>query len=124
MQVVLKRLVDTVGLVDTLEIVRRWGGGALYVPRSVRACDPLALTLGLDSARRLVEHWGGQYLQLPSEKKSLIDLRNASIIADVRAGMSLSEIGRAYGVARQSVAHIIRSHKELTAVRQKYSGGL
>ncbi len=124
MQAILKRLVETIGLVDTIEIVRRWGGGALYVPRSVRACDPLALTLGLDSARRLIEHWGGQFLQLPSEKKALLDLRNASFIADYRAGMSLSEIGRAYGVTRQSVHHIVRFNEELTAVRQKYSGGL
>ncbi len=123
MQAVLKKLVESIGFVETIEIVRKWGGGVFYVPRSVRPCDPLALTLGLASARKLVQHWGGQYLQLPPEKNALVDMRNASIIADYRCGMSLSEIGRVYGLARQSVAHIVRNNEELTAVRQKFATG-
>ncbi len=122
MQVILKKLVDRVGIADTLEIVRRWGGGTLYVPRNVRPCDPLALTLGLESARRFVQHFGGDYLELPHERKALIDMRNAAIIADYRAGVSLSEIGRSYGVSRQSAADIVRNKEQLTAVRQKFAG--
>ncbi len=123
MQAILKKLVESIGFVDSIEIVRKWGGGVFYVPLSVRPCDPLALTLGLVPARKLVQHWGGQYLQLPSEKNALIDMRNASIIADYRSGMSLSQIGRVYGLARQSVALIVRDSQVLAAVRQKYATG-
>ncbi len=123
MQAILKKLVESIGFVDSIEIVRKWGGGVFYVPLSVRPCDPLALTLGLVPARKLVQHWGGQYLQLPSEKNALIDMRNASIIADYRSGMSLSQIGRVYGLTRQSVALIVRDGQDLAAVRQKYATG-
>ncbi len=122
MQLILRRLSDTIGLADTIEIVRRWGGRALYVPTSVRPNDPLALTLGYNAALRLVEHWGGQYLQLPIDRNGLLDLRNESIIEDYRRGVSKTQIGLRYGLCRQSITHILHQHAEREAIRKKYSG--
>ncbi len=124
MQLILRRLSDTIGLPDTIEIVRRWGGRTLYVPASVSPNDPLALTLGYNSALRLVEHWGGQYLQLPIERNGLLDLRNKSVIEDYRAGVSKTQIGLRYGLCRQSITHILQMYAEREAIRKKYSGQL
>jgi len=122
MQLILRRLSETIGLPDTIEIVRRWGGRILYVPTTVGPNDPLALTLGYKSAMRLVEHWGGQYLQLPIDRNGLLDLRNESIVNDYRSGVSKTQIGLRYGLCRQAISYILQLYAEREAIRKKYSG--
>jgi len=122
MQRILRELADKVGLADTIEIVRRWGGRELYVHAKVEPGDPLALVMGLESARRLVEHFGGQRLQLPAERNALLDLRNAAIIAEHKEGHSHEQIGVRYGLTRQAVSHILRVHREREELRQKFAG--
>lgn len=110
MQKVVKEVADAVGLADAIELVRRWGGRTLYVPKKVRSSDPLALTLGFESARRLVAAFGGQELQLPSERNALLDLRNAKIVEEYETGLvSCESIGLRYGLTRQAVEKIIRN---------------
>lgn len=121
MQRILKELANAIGIGDTLEVVRRWGGRELYIPVKVEQGDALALTLGLDSARRLVEHYGGQRLQLPAERNALLDLRNAAIVAEAEAGDSQERIGLRYGLTRQAVSHILKAHREREAIRQKFA---
>lgn len=121
MQRVLRELSKVIGLPDTIEIVKRWGGRELYVPRSVEQSDPLALTLGLVTARKLVEHWGGERLALPIERNALLDLRNESIVAASSAGKSNQEIALEYGLTRQSVAYILRLYKERQEIRKKFA---
>ncbi len=121
MQVVLKRLTETLGFSDAIEIVRRWGGRELYVPVTVGPYDPLTLTLGGDLAKRLVEHWGGQRLALPAERNALLDMRNEAIVAAVDSGASHQDVAIQYGLRRQSVGHIVRAYKEREAVRKKFA---
>jgi Mor family transcriptional regulator len=121
MQLIVKQLTETVGFADTMEIVRRWGGRELYVPRSVTRADPLALTLGIDTAMKLVEHFGGNRLSLPKERNALLDVRNQAIVAAFERGESHQDIALQFGLRRQSVAHIIKSIKELEEVRKKFA---
>lgn len=122
MQRIVKELSEKMGLGDALEILRRWGGRELYVGVKVEPGDALALTLGLDCARRLVQHFGGQRLQLPAERNALLGLRNAAIVAEVDAGESHEKVGLRYGLTRQAVGHIIKTHRERAAIRQKFAG--
>lgn len=122
MQRILKELADEIGLGDTIELVRRWGGREMYVPTKVESGDPLALTMGLESARRLVDCRGGQRLQLPAERNALLDLRNAAIVEAHTAGRSMEAIGLVYGLTRQAVSHILKADRERQAVRQKFAG--
>ncbi len=121
MQRVLRELSEAIGLPDTIEVVRRWGGRDFYIPVKVEPYDPLALTIGYESAKRLVENFGGQQLQLPAERNALLDLRNAAIIQEAAAGMSHEQIGLRYGMTRQSVAHILRTHREREEIRKKFA---
>lgn len=121
MQRILKDLAATIGLSDTIELVRRWGGRELRCPVGVEPGDPLALTLGLESARRLVKHHGGQRLQLPAERNALLDLRNEAIVAECGAGATQEQVGLRYGLTRQAVSIILKSRRELTEVRRKYA---
>ncbi len=122
MQRAIRELSNVIGLADAIEVVRRWGGRDMYVPVKVESGDPLALTLGLDTARRMVAHYGGQRLQLPAERNALLDLRNAAIIAQHDGGASMESIGLQYGLTRQAVSHILRTHREREAIRQKFAG--
>lgn len=124
MQRILRELSSAIGLGDTIELVRRWGGRQLYVPTKVESRDPLALTLGLESARRLVEHYGGQQLQLPAERNALLDLRNAEIVQAYAEGdgESMEAIGLRYGLTRQAVSHVLKTHRERAELRQKFAG--
>jgi Mor family transcriptional regulator len=107
MQKSVKALADVIGLGEAIEVCRRWGGRSAYIPTTVRHGDPLALALGLDTARLLVKAFGGQQLQLPGERNTLLDMRNAAIVADAEAGMSHQDIALRYGLSRQGVGHIL-----------------
>lgn len=120
MQKPVRELVDAVGIVDAIEIIRRWGGRKWYCPQNVRPADPLALTLGYETAKRLVEKFGGQDLQLPIERNALIDLRNRAIFLDAQSGDSHEEIAIRYGIMRQRVPQIIKQERELAELRAKY----
>lgn len=122
MQLVVRGLLNAVGHVDTIKIVRRWGGRTLYVPRTVKEGDPFSYALGLESASKLCAKFGGQYLQIPRESDALIEFRNEEIIKDHRAGVSITQIGYKHGLCRQSVSYIIRLYAEREAIRKKYSG--
>ena len=121
MQRILKELAGVIGLADTIELVRRWGGRELYVPVGVQSGDPLALTLGLETARKLVKGYGGQRLQLPAERNALIDLRNAAILRAITPkpegeGLSHEAAGLRYGLTRQQIGNIARRAAERSQV--------
>jgi len=107
MQKVLRELSEVVGLGDTLEIVSRWGGRELYIPKAIERSDALALTLGFATARKLVDAFGGERLQLPIERNALLELRNRAIVREVRAGDSLADVALRYGLTRQAVRRIV-----------------
>lgn len=107
MQRVLTEVAGAIGLADTIELVRRWGGRTLAVPIRVGAGDPLALTLGLETAQRLVARFGGTRLQLPAERNALLDARNAAIMQAVRAGRSQESVGLEFGLTRQGIAAVL-----------------
>jgi len=121
MQRIIKDLSDKIGFADTIEIVRRWGGRRLYIPVSIEEDNPLAIAIGLERARRLSDHYGGQQLELPAERNALLELRNAEILRQHRAGKSMEFIALQFGVTRQAVGYIIRTVSEREAVRQKFA---
>lgn len=120
MQRVVKEMADAIGIGDTIEIVRRWGGRQLAVPVKVAVGDPLQLVLGLDAARRLVQHFGGQRLQLPAEKNALLDLRNEAILRDVERGDSQETVALRYGLTRQGVKKVLWVMRGREAVANKF----
>lgn len=119
MQRILKELTGTIGLADTIELTRRWGGRTLAVPMKVDIIHPLAQTLGLLTAQKLVQHYAGQRLQLPAERNALLDLRNESIFkACTVDGRSQESVGVEFGLTRQGVAAVLRK----MADRQGFAG--
>lgn len=117
----LKEIADKIGLGDALELVRRWGGRQLDVPKTARPTDPLSLTMGYECARKMVEHFGGRRFELPIERNALLDLRNAAIVAEVTAGASHEAVAVRYGMTRPNVAYILRKHRDREELRAKFT---
>ncbi|MGL4325829.1 MAG: Mor transcription activator family protein [Beijerinckiaceae bacterium] len=111
MQQIVHDLSERIGLGNAIEIVRRWGGRELRVPRHVEAGDPLALTLGLDVAKKLCWHFGGERLQLPAERNALLDLRNQAVMERIAEGKSMESVGLEFGITRQRVKQIKRKFR-------------
>lgn len=109
LQQILKEISAAIGLADTIELTRRWGGRTLAVPMKVDMIHPLAMTLGLETAQKLVKHFGGVRLQLPAERNALLDMRNAAIYrACTVDGRSQESVGLEYGLTRQGVAAALK----------------
>lgn len=117
----LKEIADVIGLGDALELVRRWGGRQLDVPKTARPGDPLALTMGYDCAKRLVDAFGGRRFELPAERNALLDLRNAAIVDMVAAGTSHEKAALAFGLSRPAINYILRKHREREELRRKFT---
>ena len=111
MQKTVQELVDSVGLANAIEIVRRWGGRTLRVPVRVEHNDPLALTIGLVAARQLVATHAEQELVLPIERNALLDMRNQQIAEEVESGMSKQVVAQRYGLTRQGVNKVLRHYR-------------
>lgn len=111
MQKPVRELIDSVGLANAIEIVRRWGGRTLRVPVRVEHNDPLALTIGLVAARQLVATHAEQELVLPIERNALLDMRNQQIAEEVESGMSKQVVAQRYGLTRQGVNKVLRHYR-------------
>lgn len=126
MQQILREVSAVLGLSDTIELTRRWGGRTLAVPMKVDMIHPLAMTLGLETAQKLVKHFGGVHLQLPAERNALLDMRNQAIYqACTVDGRSQESVGLEYGLTRQGVAAVLRKveeQRERQAARQVVAG--
>jgi Mor family transcriptional regulator len=115
MQQIVKDLAECVGLSNAIEIVRRWGGRELYIPKTVDGASPLALTLGLDCARKLCSIFGGERLRLPAERNALLDLRNTAVMQMLESGKSMEAVGLEFGITRQRVKQIKRKLRDEVA---------
>lgn len=104
---ILDDLVQLIGHQHAIELLRAWGGRRLKVPADIGQDHPLAFTVGLESAQKLASHYGGTDVDLPAERNFLIDLRNAAILVQFRAGRSISSLAEEFGVSRRQVNSIL-----------------
>jgi Mor family transcriptional regulator len=108
MQEIVRELCDAIGFVDTIAIIRRWGGRHLYVPHMVGRTHALALALGYDTANKLANSFGGCTLKLPAERNALLDARNAAIVEAHKSGEIQESIGLRFGLTRQGVSAVLK----------------
>lgn len=104
----LTELVDTIGLPAAVELVRTYGGRALYVPQKPDERHPITLRIGFVAAGSLAEIYGGTYLHVPPERSLLVELRNSEIVRRiVEKQESICSIAYEFGVSRRWVHRVL-----------------
>lgn len=109
---VLQELVDQIGYGATIDLLRAWGGRRLRVPLEPGEEHPITFTIGHRAAQDLAAFYGGSEIDLPAERNALMAIRNAAIMADLRADMSTRACAQKYGMTPRHVRHIRRSYED------------
>lgn len=100
----MRRLVQLIGLPDTLTLLRARGGTEFRIP-----VDPhgslLAELIGLESAAILCREMPGQTLDLPKHDKIALQIRNQAI-RNARRHQSASQVARQFGLTRRHIVNL------------------
>ena len=112
MQKIIADLSELIGSGDAWQIVRRWAGSELYVPRHMTRDHPIALTIGLEKAQILSKRYGNDRIRIPIERNALREQRNQSILKAKDDGKSYTQISRDHGLSRPAVVAIIRKLRD------------
>ena len=102
-----------VGEVAARQLVERFGGRRVYVPRRPERGDHMVRTVGLTAALQLADRFGGERLFIPSDV--LRGTRRAQVLALRRHGLSISAIAHRVRVTERYVYKVlaeVRAHDE------------
>ncbi|MBF0162592.1 MAG: hypothetical protein HQL88_09920 [Magnetococcales bacterium] len=105
----LVEMVETIGMEDTMRIVKEFGGTRIFVPKRVAAQHKLADFLGLEQARRLSRHYGGENVSIPRMTMATLAKRNREIIRRYDAGDSASLLARVYKMTERRIRAILNT---------------
>ncbi|MEO5340637.1 MAG: hypothetical protein H7837_08990 [Magnetococcus sp. MYC-9] len=102
-------MVEAIGLTNTLQVVKVYGGTRLFVPKQVHAQHRLANLLGMEQARRLSHHFAGESLTIPRLAAAMRARRNQEIIRRYDAGESARQLAQAYHLTDRQIYTILSS---------------
>ncbi len=112
-----RELADCIGLSDTLEIMRVYGGQSLRIPRKPSQKLALAKVISRDGLEKLCRNYGGEYIShIPQLDKINKHHRNHAIFTDHENGKSISALAREYKLCTGRICAI------LSAMRRTQGG--
>lgn len=106
----MRELIDTIGASAAMSVVRVFGGGRIYVPKSAALDDqhPLTVLLGWPLAARLCDRLGGERFEVPRAAAVEVRLRNEEIARRFGQGKSIRQLAIAFGISKSAVWNAIR----------------
>lgn len=118
-----KSILDVIGIVDTIKLVRKYGGNPLLIPK-VRHCgnaiNYLVDVIGEASAFQLIEHFRGERIYLPRCDYALRKLRNDQFVQAVNdyviehkasQDQALFALCPQFGITYRSAFYIMKNNK-------------
>lgn len=103
-----QRLVTIIGLLPALELLRKFGGDRVFIPRFMPGADhPLTIALGADVLSKLVEGLGPKQLEVPMLASVERCLRNRSMHCDRDSGLSVNALHKRYGLSQRRIRIIL-----------------
>jgi Mor family transcriptional regulator len=94
-------------------IVKYLGGTNLYIPNSLKHQQPLSNWLGVELAQQVCAEFGGLTIEIPRQAAAQRATRNALIIADRAAGLSVKSLALKYQMTMRNIRTISKHDKEL-----------
>ncbi|MEN9501549.1 MAG: hypothetical protein RI964_834 [Pseudomonadota bacterium] len=103
-----RELADCIGLSDTLEIMRVYGGQPLRIPRKPSSKLMLAKVISSDALYKLCMTYGGEYIShIPQLDKIDKHRRNHAIFTDHENGKPISALAREYKLCTGRICAIL-----------------
>lgn len=103
-----RELAETIGLLPTLELLRRLGGLRVFIPAKLSA--KLVVEVGCpDVAAKLVEAIGGSAIEPPSLASVQRLLRDNAIRADFDAGATPNELVARYRLTQRRLRTLLKA---------------
>lgn len=101
------RMAETIGWVAALKLIQCVPGRRMYVPSKLKADDFLVQMLGQEAADKLVKFAPGQEIFIPKAKRRLLAIRNARIVEDYNAGITVPELVSKYDLTDRHIYSLL-----------------
>lgn len=109
---ILRELVDLIGLTATQQLVERYGGVRLYVPKQFDPDHALVKLIGPAATAKLVGAFGGQdHFDIPKALSATIAVRNAHIRAESKE-FSQRALALKYNLTERQIRNILTGTEE------------
>jgi Mor family transcriptional regulator len=107
-----KELVELIGLVETVRLLRACGGTRRYIPKN-HSCRAGVWDAISDYAfRKLCAEYAGETLELPKVDSFIRAERDLEIIQLSREGVSRSQLVKRFGLSYRQIGNIRRRYRE------------
>lgn len=78
-------IVSLIGFAATMDLVKQYGGGGVYIPKTADPTHRLAEVVGLVAFCKLVAEYAGEFLAVPRCLNMMLAARNRQIIAEYQS---------------------------------------
>lgn len=102
----LRILAQAIGLPATRDLVERFGGTRIYIPKERPPRQELVEAVGWEAVHRLRYYLGGELIYVPRAISNAD--RDGRLCADRAAGHPIRQIAHRYGMSEQGVRNILR----------------
>ena len=96
-----------IGWDATWNLIERFGGTEISVPRRYQAAHPLAQAIGPAAAPKFFQHFAGCQFYLPKMAADRLSARNRELYRRYRAGEPLARLTRDYGLSVRQARWIL-----------------
>lgn len=98
-------LIDQIGLTETLILVEKYGGTAIWVPNKAVPEHPYCAEIGIRAWTALCREYASSYLEIPLCKKALRKLQDRAIAKESET-LTDRELARKYRTTERTIRRI------------------
>lgn len=85
-----------------------FGGTKFYVGVNENTEKKLTVVMGVEAAKKLIKAYSEAWIYVPKYSSVVINSRNALIVQDCDAGLTLNELARKYELSQQQICYILK----------------
>ena len=102
-----RELVECIGFVAAIELVRVHGGRRVYIPHALAHDHPLAIVIGHAAASVLAARYGPCQLEVPALTRARLLLRDNALRAAFDEGANMDELTDRYNISERHARKVL-----------------
>lgn len=99
-------LAQIIGFTATVKLSAYFGGKNMTVPKNISEKTVLAKVIGIPAAKLLSFEYGGERFAVPTMHLAEVELRNARVLEQLRAGVSTDKIAANAGLGVRRIQQL------------------